>query len=346
MDVAVIPGPREAGLTKKPVPRASGRYVVIKVLVAPMCNEYVAYTDGIYLERNRPDSLGHEMAGVVVDAPSGASVSVGQRVVALCGFPCGVCRPCLRGYYAHCVDTRDPLRDSGNLSGECSFAQYAIKADWMCVPVPEDMALEDASLACCGLGPTFGALDRMAPQPGSTLLITGLGPVGLGGVVNGVARGCSVTGVARSAYRARMALDLGCERVVGPAQARASLDEPGWRGFDFALDCSGQPEYQRLMIDSLAHLGTAAFIAEPGGLDLNVEHDLVLKGTSLLGSLDINRAQADLLLQVIRNGSKAIEHYVTHRLPLADVGKAFELQADRACGKVLLFPWPEEYSGG
>ena len=158
MKTVQITGPRQCRLIDKPVPSIDRDYVLLKVHVAPMCNEYVAYHDGIYLERNRPDSLGHEMAGEVVTAPPGAAVRPGDRVVALCGYPCGRCQPCRLGYYAHCAGTDDPREVCGGTSGECGFAQYAVKPDRMLVPIPDDLSYEHASLACCGLGPTFGAV--------------------------------------------------------------------------------------------------------------------------------------------------------------------------------------------
>jgi L-iditol 2-dehydrogenase len=88
MDVAALTGIGQARILHKPIPRVGDDYALVRVEVAPMCNEYVAFTEGRYLERNRPDSLGHEFAGEVISAPADAAVDPGDRVVALCGFPC------------------------------------------------------------------------------------------------------------------------------------------------------------------------------------------------------------------------------------------------------------------
>ena len=79
------------------------------------------------------------------------------------------------------------------------MAQLMLKPDWLLRKVPKDVPDDYAALACCGLGPTFGAIQRMAVSSYDTLLITGLGPVGLGGVVNGVYRGARV--IAKHALR-------------------------------------------------------------------------------------------------------------------------------------------------
>lgn len=345
MSAVAITGRRKCRLIAKPMPSIRRNYALLKVWVAPMCNEYLAYQNLEFLERNRPDSLGHEMAGEVIDASASSPVVAGTRVVALCGYPCGRCDPCQRGYYAHCGHTEDPRQVCASDSGDCGFAQYAIKPDWILVPIPDSLSYEQASMAGCGLGPTFGAMQRMGVDAFCTVLITGLGPVGLGGVINGKFRGATVIGVVRSPYRARLAKRLGCDVVLDPREdnvTEAVNDLTGGRGVDFALECSGQPEYQRLVIDCAARLRKIAFLAEPGEVRVHVDRDLVQKGATLLGSLDINRRDTSRLLQMIQAIPETIDAYVTHRYRLHQADAAFERQISRECGKVLLYPWPVE----
>ncbi|HMN60123.1 MAG TPA: hypothetical protein PJ988_07150, partial [Anaerolinea sp.] len=101
-------------------------------------------------------------------------------------------------------------------TGTAAYAQYLIKPDWLLLPIPEDISTEHAAMACCGLGPTFGAMQRLAVEAFDTLLICGLGPVGLGGVINAVRRGARVIGVESNPYRAQLALQLGAEIVLDP----------------------------------------------------------------------------------------------------------------------------------
>jgi L-iditol 2-dehydrogenase len=341
MRTVEITGSRSCRLIDKPMPSIRRNYALLRVHVAPMCNEYLAYQQLRFLERNRADSLGHEMAGEVVAAPPASPVPVGTRVVALCGYPCGKCVPCHRGYYAHCAQTEDPREVCHSESGECGFAEYAIKPDWMLVPIPDTVPYEHASMACCGLGPTFGAMERMAVGVGSTVMITGVGAVGLGGVINARYRGATVIAVARSPYRAALAERLGCDTVLDPRVddvVRAVGEVTEGRGADFVLECSGLPEYQRLAIDCVARLGTVAFLAEPGEIHVRVDDDLVQKGVTLLGSLDINRHDAERLLRLIQEVPTQLDTYITHRYPLAAIGEAFERQISRECGKIILYP--------
>jgi threonine dehydrogenase-like Zn-dependent dehydrogenase len=264
--------------------------------------------------------------------------------VALCGYPCGACSICRSGFYGHCPTPLDPLARTGNVSGECCFAQYVLKPDWLLVPIPDDMTTDEASLIGCGMGPTFGAMRLMDVQPLSTVLITGLGPVGLGGVINGAARGARVIAAARNPYRAELARSLGCEAVVDPTgegALREILELTGGRGVDGAIETTGQPLYERLAIDATCRKGQVTFLSEGQELQIHVERDLVQKGLVLRGHLDIDIGDRELLLQVVARSRPLLSRYVTHRLPLDEIGRAWELQCAGECGKILLHPWSQ-----
>lgn len=343
MKTVEIVGERHCQLIDKPMPTINDHYSMIKVHVSPMCNEHIAYDKNIYLERNQPDSLGHEMAGEVVETSKHSTLHVGQRVVALCGFPCGECSTCQRGYYAHCTKNfQDPRQICHSVSGECSFAQYAIKPNWMLIPIPDHLSYEHASMACCGLGPTFGAMQRMTIKDNNYLLITGLGPVGLGGIINAKYRGATVIAVVRSTYRAKLAKKLGCDYVINPNiddPLQSILDITHGYGVAHAIECSGQQQYQRLVIDALGRFGVVCFLSEPGDLTLHIDNDLIQKGATLFGSLDINLHDASHLLKMIASVPDQIDKFITHKFPLSDIATAFEIQLKRECGKILLYPW-------
>jgi len=339
--VASVPEKRVARIIEKPAPKAKHEFVVIKVETAPMCNEYLAYRDHFWLERNRIDSLGHEAAGTVVEVDQSERVKVGDRVVALCGFPCGKCYVCRTGSYGHCPTPIEPLSYTGNTSGECCFAQYTLKQDWMLVPIPSDLTTEEASLICCGLGPTFGAMQLMSVDAEVTVVIAGLGAVGLGGVINGVARGARVICIARNEYRASLARSLGASEVLSPTdpKSRSLIAEmTEGRGADCSIDTTGQPLYERFILDATRHKGQVTFLSEGQDLNINVERDLVLKGLTVRGHLDININDAPKLFDVIRRSRHLIDRYVTHRYSIDHIGEAWELQCAGNCGKIFISP--------
>jgi len=337
MKVAAITGERQAGLVDVPDPKAAEAFVVVKVLVAPMCTEYKAYRRG-----NEGNRFGHEAAGEVVEVARPGKVKVGDRVVVMPQHPCGTCPLCLAGDYIHCQHAVKPLEICGCEAGTATFAQYVLKQDWLTLPIPEDVSFEHASLACCGLGPTFGAMQRMAVDAFDTVLITGMGPVGLGGVINGVFRGARVIAVEGGPFRAQLAGELGAAAVIDPGDEDALdqvLDLTGGVGVDKAIDCSGVPDAQRLCIDAARRRGQVSFVGEGGEMPLYVSRDTIRKGLSIHGVWHWNLADTPRMWQVIRGSAGLLDKQITHTFPLSRVQDAWELQLTGECGKVLLYPW-------
>src|SRR5262249_46251586 len=133
--------------------------------------------------------LGHEAAGEVVAIAQPGRVKVGDRVVVMPQYPCGKCSLCVTGNYIHCEQNIDVAAFTGSREGSATMAQYLLKPDWVLPPIPDDISYEQGSLACCALGPSFGAFQSMGLGAFDTVLITGAGPVGLGALVNARFRG-------------------------------------------------------------------------------------------------------------------------------------------------------------
>ena len=200
-------------------------------------------------------------------------------------------------------------------------------------------------MACCGLGPTFGAMESMGINAFHTVLITGLGPVGLGGVINATFRGARVIAIESNPYRARLAGTLGAEVVLNPDD-RDILDQiseiTGGTGPDVGIDCTGVPQAQRLLIDAVRRKGRVGFVGEGGPLEIKVSDDMIRKGLTLHGIWHYNLSGYPGILQVLRASLDKINALITHVYPLSKVREAWDLQLTGACGKVVLHPWAEE----
>lgn len=338
MQKVIIQGPKQGGLVDVPDPTPRENWVVVKVQTAPMCTEYKAYIAG-----TPADQLGHEAAGEVVAVAQPGRVKVGDRVVVMPTNACGQCALCLAGDYIHCENNPNFAALHGTRDGSATYAQYLLKPAHLLVPIPDGISYDHAAMACCGLGPTFGAMQLMAVNAFDTVLITGLGPVGLGGIINGIYRGARVIGVESNPYRAALALQLGATAVVDPTSgdALAQLGElTGGRGVDKAIDCSGIVTAHRLCIDATRRKGQVAFVGEcSDATPLYISPDMIRKGLTLLGSWHYKMQDTPTIMQLIERVGPQIEQLISHRFPMTQVQEAWELQLTGQTAKVLLQPW-------
>ncbi len=337
MRQVIITGPRQAEVVDVATPRPVENWALVRIEITPMCTEYKAWLEG-----GQHRFLGHEAVGEVVEVAQPCRVKPGDRVVVMPMYPCGVCDDCIAGDYIHCQHTVEPAAFTGQETGWATYAQYILKPDWLLAPIPDDMPYERAALALCALGPTLGAQERMAVDAFDTLLITGAGPVGLGGVVNGLFRGARVLVVEGHPWRAQRARELGAEAVFDPADPDTLskiMSLTGGLGVDAAIDCAGVPAAQRLCIDATRRLGQVCFVGECSqDVTLQASRDMIRKGLSVHGSWHYNLALYPRILQVIRQ-SPVIGKLASHVFSMEQVQEAFAVCASHHCAKVLLRPW-------
>lgn len=333
---AVITGVRKAGLTEAPTPFARDDWAVVKILAAPMCTEYKAFIQG-----SETSFLGHEAAGVVDAVDAGGPVRPGDRVVVMPLTSCGRCPLCRAGDFIHCTQQRD-FTATGNREGLATYAQYLLKPAHLLMPIPDDLSEDLAALACCGLGPSFGAMARMHVDAFDTILITGLGPVGLGAVINAKYRGARVLAADLSAWRRDYAQMLGADFVLDPtdiSDCLRQLKALAPDGVSCALDCSGAPVAHRLCVDAVRRRGRVAFVGESQQDTLfRISPDFIRKGITVYGCWHYNLAEYAKVIEVVRH-SQTAKALISHVFPLSCIQEAFEVAASPEHGKIILHPW-------
>ena len=336
MQKVIVTGECQAKLVEVADPQPREDWALVKVIVTPMCTEFKVYRSG-----QRVEYLGHEAVGEVVAVAQPCRVKVGDRVVVQPQYPCGKCERCLEGDYIYCENTYNFAAFTGSREGSATYAQYVLKPSWLLSPIPADVSWEHAGVALCGLGPSFGAFEATGLAVLDTVLTTGLGPVGLGAVVNARFRAARIIAVDAVPWRGERALQMGAALVLDPrdpATPARIRELTGGVGVDCALDCSGTVEAQRLCIDATRRRGRVAFVGECSDqLHLTVSNDMIRKGLTLFGNWHYNLAHYAGIMQVIRQ-SPLIDLLISHVMPMRDVAKAFDLQISGQCAKILLKP--------
>lgn len=341
MRTAALVDPGGVTVLERPDPRARGDIVTVGIEVAPLCTEFKDRQ-----RRRVSPGIGHEAAGVVLDAGTSPRVRAGDRVVVMPQYGCGVCWLCTGGEHIYCPDQRDVLTETGSPFGTSTCSGIILKPDWLLLAIPDDISMVHAAMTCCALGPTFNALERMQVGALDTVLISGCGPVGAGGIVNARARGARVIILEPHPYRARLAAQLGAELVLDPAAAdvaaRVSAATDG-RGPHAAIETSGFPTAAGLLARLVRRRGHLAVVA--WGADVSLP-PLVPLGLDVHGCWHWNHQRdAEDMWTTVRRSAAALDTLVTHRFPLEQIGEAMDLQDTGACGKVLLFPGADRSDG-
>ncbi|HCQ02687.1 MAG TPA: alcohol dehydrogenase [Candidatus Latescibacteria bacterium] len=338
MKRAVILGECQGGVVEASMPRPKEDWVLVKIHAAPLCTEYKMFTAG-----KKAAHLGHEAAGEVVEIAQPGRVKVGDRVAVMPQYPCGTCTLCRSGEYIHCENVVDFTAFTGSDEGRATVAQYLLKQDWLLTPIPDDISYDHGAMACCGLGPTFGAFERMQVRGLDTVLITGLGPVGLGGVINAKHLGATVIAVESHPYRVAKAKELGADHLIDPRDEDALkqiMDLTKGIGVDKAVDCSGAVSAHRLAIDALRRRGQLTFVGESGAeTPLVISRDMIRKGIDLKGNWHYNMKDTLNIMKVIAKNPYQLDKFITHIFSIDDIQRAWETQASGECGKVVVQPW-------
>ena len=155
-----------------------------------------------------PIVLGHEAAGIVDAVGEGVTaVAPGDTVVLTPVPPCGRCYWCVRGESGICVNSRSVMSNtfadgSTGLSrggqkvyrglGVGGFAEYVLTSENGAVKIPAGTPLEIACVIGCAVQTGVGAvLNTAGVEPGATVLVLGLGGIGLSVVQAGGAAGAA-----------------------------------------------------------------------------------------------------------------------------------------------------------
>jgi threonine dehydrogenase-like Zn-dependent dehydrogenase len=341
----VLPGDSTVATVTREVPEPGHRQVLLAMKASSICGSDIR---AIYRQHlgHGPEAYqgviaGHEPCGQVVAAGPGCRrTGVGDRVVVYHISGCGVCDQCRSGYPIGCTD---PSRAAYGWQRDGGHAEYLLAEESTCLPMPSSLSYVDGALVSCGFGTAYEALLRLGVSGRDSLLVTGLGPVGLAAAMLGRALGAGlVVGTDVSADRLQLAVDLGLvdSALMADEHAEALLQElTGGRGFTTSLDCSGNPAARHLALASTATWGRCAFVGEGGEVTFDVSQLLIHRQITLHGSWVTSIGHMEELLQQLDRWRLRPSAIVTDEFRLDDADLAYQVADRGSAGKVVItFP--------
>ena len=310
-----------------PAPR--GTDVLVRVRSASICG-----TDRENLMGEGQKTVpGHENAGVVHAVADARMVRVGDRVAVNCHVTCGRCVHCRNGDLYLCSELKviGFDRDGG-------YADYVLVPEASCMPLPESITLEQASLMVDMMGTPYRALMRAKVAPGDSIAVWGAGPIGATLSMIAVRLGARVALLDTSGYRLKLSQTLGPSLLLDPVKVAVpeTLREwTGGRGVTAAFDCVGKESVCLQAIASLAPRGTLVTVGVSRHLALDPWVHLICNELTILGTRNFNRNDFGDMVSFVEAGLPLLD-VVTHRFPLARAEEAFSVFTSGDCGKVLI----------
>lgn len=326
--------------------------VLVELMATGICHTDAYTLDGFDSEGIFPSVLGHEGCGIVREVGEGVtSVKPDDHVIPAYIPECRQCKSCLSQKTNLCTAIRDTqgkgVMPDGtsrfSYKGEtihhymgCStFSNFTVLPEIATAKIREDAPFDTACYVGCGVTTGVGAVINTADvEPGSTVVVFGLGGIGLN-VIQGakMVGAAQIVGVDINPDRAEWGEKFGMTHFVNPkdhGNLVEHLVNLTGGGADYSFDCTGNTDVMRDALECCHRgWGTSVIIgvAEAGKEISTRPFQLVTgrnwKGTAFGGA----RGRSDIpkIVDWYMDGRIAIDPMITHRLSLEEINKGFDL---------------------
>lgn len=332
--------------------------VVVRILASGICHTDLSLREQLPAEMF-PRVFGHEGAGVVEavgDEVSG--IAVGDHVV-LSIASCRTCAKCEAGLAGYCEQTmmlnymgfrmdgstaytRATGPVYGHFLGQSSLSRHAVVHASSVIVVDKDLDLSKIAPFGCGFQTGVGAILNVAqPEPGDSVVVYGVGAVGLAAVAAAKASGVeTVIAVDLAASRLAEAEKLGAIGVdpaaLGDVTVVDKVKELTGGGAAYGVETTAIPEVIKQAAQSLRVQGTLVVL----GLDMTKPEfpidavDILQNGKIIRGSIEGDSDPQEMVPRMLRlhaEGKLPITDLVT-TYPFTEIDTAI---ADVLAGKVV-----------
>lgn len=299
-----------------PTPPLGDEDVLVRIKAAGICHSDVHYRAGASPVGALPQTLGHEIAGVIEQVGVRvADLAVGDRVCLHYLLTCGNCQYCRIGHEQFCVH--------GQMLGKhCDggYADYIAVPARNAVPLTDEIPFEHGAALMCSSATSFHALRKATLQPGETVAVFGAGGLGMSALQLALALGAlRVYAVDINKDRLKLAGEYGAIPVN--AQQRDPVAElrrlTQGRGVDVALEVIGLKTTMGQAVESLAVFGRAVIVGiADAPFAIDSYRDLLGKEAQVIGCADHLLWELPILVEFVRQGRLDLSHVVTNTVPL------------------------------
>tara|TARA_Y100000758_G_scaffold234371_1_gene170903 strand:+ start:162 stop:1271 length:1110 start_codon:yes stop_codon:yes gene_type:complete len=327
--------------------------VLVEIKASGVCHTDEFTRSGDDPEGLFPAVLGHEGAGIVVETGPGVmSVKNGDHVIPLYTPECRQCEYCTSGRTNLCQAIRETqgqgLMPDGtsrfSLNGEmifhymgCStFSNFTVLPEIALAKIRKDAPFDKVCYIGCGVTTGIGAVINTAKvQPGDNVIIFGLGGIGLNVVQGAKLVGANmIVGIDLNNDRKKLGEKFGLTHFVNPNDVGKDLVDylidltNG--GADHSFECIGNVLTMRQALECCHKgwgestiIGVAGAGQEIATRPFQLVTGRVWRGTAFGGAK--GRTDVPKIVDWYMDGKINIDDLITHKLPLEDINRAFDL---------------------
>ena len=290
--------------------------VLVRVRAAGICHSDVHYRAGTSGVGPLPQTLGHEVAGVVEEVGLAVTgLRPGDRVCLHYLLTCGQCHFCRTGHEQFCAQ--------GKMIGkhvDGAFAEYIAVPARNAVRLPDEVSFEHGAVLMCSSSTSFHALRKSRLQPGETAAVYGAGGLGMSAIQLARTMGAlQVYAVDINEKKLALAESFGAvpvnAREGDPVEAIRRLT--GGRGVDVAIEVIGLRQTMEQAVRCLAVLGRAALAGiSDRPFEIDSYRDLLGREAEVIGCSDHTLRELEILVEYVRQGRLDLGHVVARSVPL------------------------------
>ncbi len=348
MQAAVMNKTFDIEIKELPVPEIAEDEVLIKVMAVGICGSDIHYYEhgkiGPYVVE-KPIILGHECAGFVVEKGDRVTdLEIGDRVAIEPGVTCGKCKHCKAGRYNLCPKVE--FLATPPIDG--AFVQYFKHRQDFVYKIPDHLSFEEGAFnEPFSVG--IHAANRTKLEPGSTVAIMGMGPVGLTAVAAVKAFGAKEVIVTDLApIRLEAAKKMGADHVINVLEENPDdriQELTNGEGVDVAFETAGNPKALQSALASVKRGGKMAIIGLPPQSDIamNVpaiaDNEIDISG--IFRYVNTYPKGIDFLSSKIAN----MHDLITDRFELKDTQEAMEKARTNKEESIKIMVYPNGFIG-
>lgn len=343
MKGATLPGNSTVEMKEFDIPTPGHGEVLIKMKSSTICGSDIRCIYHEHLGKG-PEGYqsgmisGHEPCGQVAKCGPGCRrFKEGDRAIIYHISGCGLCNDCRRGYMISCTSE---YRRAYGWQRDGGMAEYLLAEEKDLVLLPDELTYSDGAQVACGFGTVYEGLEKVGICGNDAVLVTGLGPVGLATAMLCRAMGAKkIIGTELISERIKIAKDLELFDEIlkaGPDNVRQVKDLTGGNGVERAVDCSANDKARLTCIQATRKWGKIVFLGEGGTVAFQPSPDIIHDQKTIYGSWVTNIWRMEELVERLVRWEIHPDELITHRFPLAQTDKAYELMASGKCGKVAV----------